>query len=97
MLKSVGMTDRGVVKILSLESIMSGIKSLIIGLPISAVVCVLIHMAISQGIEASFVIPWASVFGAVAGVFTVMFISMLYAANRLKKENILDSIRDENI
>lgn len=97
MLKSVGMTDRGVVKILSLESLMSGIKSLIIGLPISAVVCVLIHMAISQGIEASFVIPWASIIGAVAGVFAVTFISMLYAANRLKKENILDSIRDENI
>lgn len=97
MLKSVGMTDRGVVKILSLESLMSGIKSLIIGLPISAVVCVLIHMAISQGIEASFVIPWASIISAVAGVFAVTFISMLYAANRLKKENILDSIRDENI
>lgn len=97
MLKSVGMTDRGVVKILSLESLMSGIKSLIIGLPISAAVCVLIHMAISQGIEASFVIPWASIIGAVAGVFAVTFISMLYAANRLKKENILDSIRDENI
>lgn len=97
MLKSVGMTDRGVVKILSLESIISGIKSLVIGLPISAVMCVLIHLAISRGFETAFVVPWASIIGAVAGVFTVMFISMLYAANRLKKENILDSIRDENI
>ena len=97
MLKSVGMTDKGVVKILSLESLMSGIKSLVIGLPVSAVVCVLINLAIKQGVETSFLIPWASVIGAVAGVFAVMFISMLYAANRLKKENILDSIRDENI
>lgn len=97
MLKSVGMTDRGVVKILSLESLMSGIKSLVIGLPISAVVCVLIHVAISRGFETAFIVPWASIIGAVAGVFAVTFISMLYAANRLKKENILDSIRDENI
>ena len=97
MLKSVGMTDRGVVKILSLESLMSGIKSLVIGLPISAVVCVLIHLAISRGFETPFVVPWASIIGAVAGVFAVTFISMLYAANRLKNENILDSIRDENI
>lgn len=97
MLKSVGMTDKGVVKILSLESIISGIKSLVIGVPISAVVCVLIHLAISRGFETPFVIPWASIIGAVAGVFAVMFISMLYAAKKLKKENILDSIRDENI
>lgn len=97
MLKSVGMTDKGVVKILLLESIMSGIKSLIIGLPISAAVCILINLAIKQGVETSFLIPWASVIGAVAGVFAVMFISMLYAAKKLKKENILDSIRDENI
>ena len=97
MLKSVGMTDKGVVKILSLESLMSGIKSLVIGLPVSAVVCVLINLAIKQGVETSFLIPWASVIGAVAGVFAVMFISMLYAAKKLKKENILDSIRDENI
>lgn len=97
MLKSVGMADRGVVKILSLESLMSGIKSLVIGLPISAVVCVLIHVAISRGFETAFIVPWASIIGAVAGVFAVTFISMLYAANRLKNENILDSIRDENI
>lgn len=97
MLKSVGMTDKGVLNILSLESLMSGIKSLVIGLPISAVVCVLIHMAISRGFETAFIVPWASIIGAVAGVFAVTFISMLYAANRLKNENILDSIRDENI
>lgn len=97
MLKSVGMTDKGVLNILSLESLMSGIKSLVIGLPISAAVCVLIHVAISRGFETAFIVPWASIIGAVVGVFTVMFISMLYAANRLKKENILDSIRDENI
>lgn len=97
MLKSVGMTDKGVLNILSLESLMSGIKSLVIGLPISAVVCVLIHVAISRGFETAFIVPWASIIGAVAGVFAVTFISMLYAANRLKKENILDSIRDENI
>lgn len=97
MLKSVGMTDKGVLNILSLESLMSGIKSLVIGLPISAAVCVLIHVAISRGFETAFIVPWASIIGAVAGVFAVTFISMLYAANRLKNENILDSIRDENI
>lgn len=97
MLKSVGMTDRGIVNILSFESLLSGIKSLVIGLPISAVICLLIHKAIAQGFETAFIVPWYSIIGAVAGVFAVMFISMLYAANRLKKENILDSIRDENI
>lgn len=97
MLKSVGMTDKGVVKILSLESVMSGAKALIIGLPVSAVICLLIYKAIAQGFETAFIVPWASIIGAVAGVFIVTFISMLHAANRLKKENILDSLRDENI
>ena len=97
MLKSVGMTDRGVVKILFLESFISGAKALFIGLPVSAAICLLIYKAIAQGFETAFIVPWYSIIGAVAGVFAVTFISMLYAANRLKKENILDSIRDENI
>lgn len=97
MLKSVGMTDRGVEKILFLESFISGAKALIIGLPVSAVICLLIYKAIAQGFETAFIVPWASIIGAVAGVFIVTFISMLHAANRLKKENILDSLRDENI
>ena len=97
MLKSVGMTDRGVIKILFLENLISGLKGIIAGVLISAIVCGIVYVAALQSMDIFFTVPWGSVIAAVAVVLIVTFISTLYAARKLKKENILDSLRDENI
>lgn len=97
MLKSVGMTDRGVIKILFLENLISGLKGIIAGVLISAVVCGIVYVAALQSMDIFFRVPWGSVIAAVAVVLIVTFISTLYAASKLKKENILDSLRGENI
>jgi putative ABC transport system permease protein len=40
-------------------------------------------------------LPWGSIGTGVLGVFLVVFITMLYAAGKIKKENIIDALRDD--
>ena len=47
------------------------------------------------GAEVSFIFPWVSLVISVLGVFLVIFITMLYAVSRIKKENIIDALRDD--
>ena len=42
-------------------------------------------------------IPYGSILIAIFGVFIIVLISMWYATIRIKKDNILDAIREENI
>lgn len=97
MLRSMGLTPKGFNKILYFESIFFGIKSLLYGIPVSIGVIYLLFRAFSGVSSQHFVIPWNSVGIAILGVFIIVFITMWYASSKIKKENILDAIREENI
>ena len=47
------------------------------------------------GGEVSFVFPWSSMAVSVLGVFFIVFITMLYAVDKIRKENIIDVLRDD--
>jgi putative ABC transport system permease protein len=95
MLKSVGMTDGGLNRMLSYECLFYGFKALMFGLPISFGVTRLIYGAVMQGVDVPFSLPWSSIGIAVSGVFAIVFVTMMYAVNKLKKENVIDALRDD--
>ena len=98
MLRSIGLTPRGFNRILYFESIFVGLKSLLYALPVSFGVVILLHMAMGNFMEFEKVmIPYKSVLIAVIGVFVIIGITMAYASKKIKKENILEAIREENI
>ncbi|MEG0826469.1 MAG: ABC transporter permease [Bacilli bacterium] len=97
-LRSIGLTPAGFNKILYFESLFFGLKSLMYGIPVSIGVVYLLHIAFgSFSMTNKLLIPWDSIFIAIIGVFVIVLISMLYASSKIKKENILESIREENI
>ena len=97
-LRSVGLTPEGFNKMLRFESLFFGIKSLIYALPVSLGVTYLIHFAMSDTVSFdSVLIPWKGIILAVIGVFVIVAISMMYATKKVKNDNILDAIREENI
>ena len=49
------------------------------------------------GYRRSFFLPWYSVAIAVVSVFLVVFATMLYATNKLKKGNPIDALKNENL
>lgn len=97
MLKSVGMTPKGFNKMIHYESIFYGIKSLLYGLPISVIVMFLIYKATEFSYEYEFYLPWKSIGIVIVAVFLIVGIVMLYSSSKVKKENIIDALKQENI
>lgn len=97
MLKSIGLTPDGFQKMMNFECLLYGFKGLIYGLPVSILITWFIYHAISNGLEMNFFIPWYSIVIAVGSVFLVVFATMLYSMKKIKKENIMDILKDENI
>lgn len=97
-LRSVGLTPKGFNKTLRFESLLFGVKSLIYGIPVSLGIIYLMSRAMGRLVEFNTIlIPWESIGLAIIGVFIIVAISMSYATRKIKKENILEAIREENI
>ena len=45
----------------------------------------------------SVIIPYKSIMIAVIAVFIIVLITMRYSSSKIKRENILEAIREENI
>ncbi len=97
MLKSIGMTEKGMRRMLSYECAIYGLRALLLGLPVSIGVTFLIHRIVAQELQRGFYVPWHSIAIAVGSVFLVVFATMLYARNRLKKDNPIDALKNENL
>lgn len=96
MLRSVGMSDRDFNKMMRFECLIYGGRTLLTGLPVSGVLSWLIYLGMAAGgASIDFTFPWGSIVISMLGVFFVIFITMLYAASRIRKENIIDALRDD--
>ncbi len=97
MLKSVGMTSREFNRMIRLESIMYGLKSLMIGIPIGIALTYLIYHTFSMEIDFGFIIPVKAIFIAFVFVFIIVGLTMKYSLNKINKQNIVETIRNDNI
>lgn len=97
MLKSVGMTPKSFNKMINYESIFYGMKSLLYGLPISIIVMLLMYRALQNSFVYQFELPWKSMAVVIAAVFIIVGSAMLYSASKVKKENIIDTLKQESI
>ncbi len=98
MIKSVGMAPKGFRRMVALESLFYGLKALVIGLPLS----VLVHMAMWAALRSSFQLNLPQTFnlwaylGAMAGVFLITGAALLYAIGKVKKDNIIETLKSED-
>lgn len=97
MLRSVGMTRRGMNRMMNYECLLYGAKALIYGLPPSLIITFIIYRIIQDTVVTGFVLPWLQIAIAVISVFAVVGASMLYAMRKIKKDNPIDALKDENI
>lgn len=98
MLRSVGMSDRDFNKMMRFECLLYGLRTLLFGLPLSGILSWMIYKGMFDGgAEIDFVFPWSSIVISMLGVFLVIFITMVYAVSKIKKENIIDALRDDVI
>lgn len=97
MLKSIGMTKKEFNRMIRLESLFYGAKSLIIGIPLGLLGAFGIYYAFTRTIMYDFVVPWSAILISVLFVFIVVWMIMKFSISKVKKQNIIETIRNDNI
>ena len=97
MMRSVGLSDRGLRRMLNYECLIYGFRALVTGLPAAALLCWVIYKVAGVSSDTVFYIPWRSVLIAVGSVFLVVFVTMLYAGGRIRKDDPIEALKNENI
>lgn len=96
-LKSIGMTRREFRRIIWLESVFYGVKSLLIGIPAGILLSVGFHMAMGTNLETAYHLPWTGILISIGAVFVLLFGIMRYSMGRINRKNIIETIQSENI
>lgn len=96
MLRSVGMTRKGLMRMLKFECLIYGGRSLAWGLPVGFVLGILLFRITGVIYSRSFQVYWQPYVIAVICVFAVVFVSMRYAMSRIKMENPIEALKEEN-
>jgi putative ABC transport system permease protein len=94
-LRSVGMTDGGIKKMLNLESILSSARALLFGLPAGCALSYLMYVSTIQSAYFAYAFPWAPVIQCALGVFVITWVTMRYSASKLRGGSIVETIRAE--
>lgn len=98
MLRSVGMAHRDFNKMMNFECIFYGMRTLLFGIPIAGIISWFIYrgmVTVEKVDNFRFVFPWESMIISVFSVLFIVFITMQYAISKIKKENIIDALRDD--
>ena len=80
-----------------LESFVYRIKSLLIGLPIGIIISYTIYNVLIGQMELKYVLPYKGIIISICVVFVLIFTLMKYSVSKTKSNNIIETIRNENI
>lgn len=97
MLKSIGMTKKEFNRMIRLESIMYGLKALIIGIPLGILGSYFIYKAFALDTDFGYSLPIVPIIISIVFVFIIVGITMKYSLNKINKQNIIETIRKDNI
>ena len=96
MLKSVGMTKREFNRMINLETIFYGTKSLLYGIVLGMIGTYLLYISFGESIE-EFSFPGSAVVISFVSVFVLIFMIMKYSLRKINKQNTIETIRKDNI
>lgn len=97
MLKSIGMTKKEFNRMIRLESLFYGLKSLLIGVPLGLLGGYAIFKATGNTIMLDYSFPTMAVLISIVFVFFVVWLIMKLSISKVNKQNIIETIRNDNI
>lgn len=95
MLKSIGMTSKEFKRMIRLESLFMGIKSLLFGILIGIILSYLIYLSSDSDIP--YKLPIVAIIISILVVLILISLIMKYSLNKINKQNTIETIRNENI
>lgn len=97
MLKSIGMTKKEFNRMIRLESLFYGLKSLLIGVPLGLLGGYAIFKTTGNTIMLDYSFPTMAVLISIVFVFFVVWLIMKISISKVNKQNIIETIRNDNI
>lgn len=97
MLRSVGMTNKEFNRMIRLESLFMGTRALVFGVPIGILLSWVIYHFLTEESGYPYELPALSILIAIAAVFVLISLIMTYSMSKIKKQNTIETIRNENI
>lgn len=97
MLKSIGMTKKEFNNMISLESFFYGTKSLVIGVILGITGSYLIYYEFAKSEEFGYILPWQAITISIIVVYILVSLIMYVSVNKINKQNIIETIRNDNI
>lgn len=96
-LKSIGMTSREFKHMIRLESLMYVGKALLIGLPLGVLLSYGFYQGYSEAVDFGYQVPWVAIVLSIVAVGVLISAIMRYSVKQVEKQNIIETIRSENI
>lgn len=95
MLKSIGMTSKEFNRMIRLETVFMGVKSLLFSIPIGIGLSYLIYNSLESNVK--FELPLNAIIISIVVVFLLITCIMKYSIGKINKQNTIETIRNENI
>lgn len=96
-LKSIGMTTKEFSKMIRLESIFMTVKSLIVGIILGTGLSALIYHYLASSDFSGYKLPIIPIIISIMAVYLLITLLMKYSLRKINKQNIIETIRNENI
>ncbi len=97
MLKSIGMTKKEFNRMINLETLFYGTKSLIYGIILGLLGTFAMYKAFSVKIDRGVYIPYSAIIISIIFVYILVFVIMKYSVKKVSKQNIIETIRNDNV
>ena len=97
MLKSIGMTKHEFKRMIRLETVFIGFKSLFYGIIIGTSLSYVIYYFLTKESNQPYNLPLLAIIISITAVFLLITMLMKYSLNKINKQNTIETIRNENI
>jgi len=94
-LKSIGLTQKGLKKMIVLEGLLYGVIGAIYGSIIGCGISYLLYKAMGGFREFGWIVPWNALAIATIASLIIGYVSVLSPLARIKKSNLIESVRED--
>ncbi len=95
MLRSIGMTPRVFRRMIMYESLLYGVKALLYGIPVGLLFAFGIYRTMVDTFSVGFALPISIFVVVIILVFAVVGLAMFYSSRKVRKESIIDGLKEE--
>ena len=96
-LKSMGLSNRGLRKMVMWEGIYLALKTYLWGIPLSLIIVMLIKTFYPLSENEVFIFPYDYLLTSLLGIVVVIILTIGYSTRKIEKQNIIETIREDSI